>query len=362
MIIKIKRKKIYCLLVIAAAMIASLFFYVNPTDNMDFVRYQRIMYLIKHSNFNLLSYLTSNFAESHYASSTYMFDILIFMISKLFDNTYILARVCILIDYSIVAYIIYDWKKEEKYSRIEIFYIIFLCPSLLPFIHAVSGLRTSIAACIMGLVVYNFLYKERGWGRFCVGALVSIMFHPVMLFAISIALLVKFIPNLYVFIGIFCATFFVSNIVIIFQNSGNAFLQLLARKFFTYTAETQFRSYRFCFYGVIIFCILFIVYYFTFIRDSDRGNENHPRRKMYSFLICYMGLILCNTRSYEMVMRPSHLLGVFAPVLATLLFENRVKNRGLRIVSMGIRCTVMLICYVVLFMYVYHYHEFFWRW
>ena len=345
MIIRINKRVIKYIFVVFVALLIGVMFHVERYENMDFNRFQDIMDTIRYSNMNIQEFLADDSNLLKWLNRTlpymYSFDVLIFFISKCFTNNYVIVWISIIIDYTIVAYIAYDWRRDNRYSNKEVVLSILTCFALLPMIHACSGLRTATSACFMALAVYKLLYQNKNWLIFAFYSVIAATFHPVTLMAVPIAVAIKISPRKIVFYITLLGCLFISQIAIFLSNSGNLFLQGLGIKYATYTSKNQFRAYRFAMYGVIVFSILIMGYYFLIYRNKLRRDVNQNEisaidcdeykktKKLFLFYVCYLAFLVGNANSYEIVCRGAYLIGASAPVIVGLLFENpSTQNRG----------------------------------
>ena len=350
-----KRKLKFFFVVLIALMIGFMF-HVDRSMNMDFNRFQEIMDNVRYSQVSFTDFMADNSHLLKWLNVTlpfmYSFNTLVFWVSRLFENNYVIVWISVVIDYSIIAYIAYDWRSCFRYTRKEIITSIIICYAFLPMIHVCSGLRTATSACFMALAIYKFLYQGKSLLTFGVLIFISVTFHPFTLFALPIALVIRLSDKKIIFYITFFGCLFISRIATFFLNSGNVFLRALATKYVTYTDEGQFRAYRFAMYGVIVFSLIAIGYYFFIFRREDGFqsriiNSNKSGRyqtnnenKLYLFLISYMALLIGNVGSYEMVCRGGYIIGAAAPIMMSLFFR---KNNGVNTVFAVMARIIMII-------------------
>lgn len=337
--IQIKKTKIKYFCIVVVALLGSLMFHADDTSNLDFLRYQDILTSLRNSNQGLLDYLINSNTTTKWTNAVlpyaYTFNILVYFVAKFFENDYVLSWISTLIDYSIIAYIAYDWRKESKYRNREVLLIILTCFSLLPFMQVNSGLRTATSSCIMALALYNFLYRNKSVISFVILSIISVLFHLFTLFPIVIAIVIKISKSKVAFFATLVGCLFLSHIASILQNSRIPFLQALAIKYGTYTSEEQFRAYRFCLYGVLIISAICIFYYLLIYRkklDVVVNESEGTRDIIYLFIISFCGFIIGNIGSYEIVVRNGYLLGALSPIMISMFYEDsRVRNLSLLI-------------------------------
>ncbi len=357
---KIKYKSIKYYIVVLIAFCISLTFHVEMTDNADFARHQMILNAIRNSKVGFWDYVLNGqliVSRNQTFAWTFCFNALCYIIAKLFKNNYVMVWVSSLIDYGLIAYIAYDWKKDSKYKYTQVIYAIMFCYALYPMIRAFDGIRTSLAASFMALAVYLFLYRDCSIVKFVILCFISVTIHPVMLFAIPIAVVIKVSPKILTIAVTIIGTLLLSNIAMIMRKSSSPFFRVLAAKYFSYTSEHQFRAYRFCFYGVILICILCIVCYLFLYRrkGEERNREIKNADKLYAFLICYMSLILGNIGGYELVMRPSYLLGALSPIVISFLTECKTVDPIRKLLKTVIILSVFGLTLYMSIMYIYYF-------
>lgn len=357
------RQRYKYILIVAVAVIGACMFYVDPTDNMDFNRFQSIMNSIRDSQIGFFDYMVNSNDETRWVNATlpycYSFKLLLYIVSNVTPNNYVIVWISVFIDYSIIAYIAYDFGDGSKYGISEVIVASLLCFSLLPFLHACSGMRMALSSCVMSLAVYRFLYQGKGLIGFAILSLISATIHPLMLIAIPFALVVKVSNNKFILLIPIAVVFFIPVLVMLFSNSDIAILQALSTKYGTYTSDRQFTAYRFAYYGVIIVFALFLIYYVIASWNYHNGNcQINPRKdKLYLFAACYMIIVLGNFGSYEMIARGGYLIGALSPVVTLLLFRNEYGVHSH--VAFIIRLAIAVVAGAMCFFNILHYHTYF---
>lgn len=377
MVIKIDKRKPKYYLVVFAALILGFMFHLDRSANMDFNRWQDLMETIRYSGMSLSELLEDKSHLLKWINVTlpymYSFDVLLYLVSRYFSNNYIMVWVSVLIDYTIIAHIAYDWRKDSKYSQMEVILSILICFAFLPVIHVCSGLRTATSACFMALAVYKYLYRDKGILFFIVFAGISITFHPFTVFAIPIALVIKLTTKKIIFYITVLGCLFISRIADIFSRSGIAFLRSIATKYVTYTSEGQFRAYRFAMYGTIVFAVLVIAYYLivyqkTASKKAELKNVlpnvltgsrhvNADKERLFLFFSSYLALLVGNVGSYEMVCRGGYLIGASAPILTDLLLGTKIASN--KNVAVMIKLAVVVLLLYMCFSWIIYYYPYF---
>lgn len=362
---KIEKRKIKYIGIILLALMGSLMFHVDRTANMDFNRYQTILDSLRISNISWFDYMINCNTETLRANAimqySYAFNTLMYFVAKSFKNNYIIVWISVLIDYSLIAYIAFDWKRNSKYKTNEMMLIVLACFSLLPFIHVNSGLRTATSACIMALAVYRYLFKMKNLVEFLLLTLLSVLFHPFSVFAIPIAIVVRVFNTKVVLFAVLIGCMFLSPIAEIFFKSGIPFLMIIGRKYLTYTSKTQFSAYRTFSYGGLISCVTIIIYYLLIYRKSrktDNGKVMVGKEKIYLFIVCFSGLIIGNAGSYEMVCRNGYLLGALSPVFISMFYE-KGHLLGRKRIELVFRVALAILFAFMSFQWVRYYYPYF---
>ena len=358
--------------IICIAVIRAMRFHVQPWDNMDLARHMYMMELIKKSNYSLLEYVFIHgdaFTSNISMKFCYLFNLIVYLVAKHCKNYYIISWLFVFFDYCIIAYMGVDWWRSNGGRRgLECLYEILICFSLLPFFQAVSGLRTAMAACIMMLALYYYLYKEKSFVKFCLLALLSATTHPAFITAMPFAIVAKTVDRKKGLVLSVAGSGAVSAFANIFIKSSNGFLYGVAFKYLQYTGEGGYRSTRFCYYGVIFICILTIlIYFYVFIFKREdkgffvdnKGDHIRFRIKIYDFIVFYMFFVLSNIGAYEMVVRPAYLLGAMAPVITGLVFGTKNQNRKEDGIIFFLQTMLVLLLIYVSFMYLIWHREYF---
>ena len=134
--LRIDKRKLKYVGIVLLALIGSFMFHVDRSDNMDFNRYQTIMDSLRSSGISWLDYMVNCNAATLRANAimqySYAFNTLMYLVAKLFENNYILVWISVLFDYSLIAYIAFDWKRNSKYKTNEVILVLLACFSLLP--------------------------------------------------------------------------------------------------------------------------------------------------------------------------------------------------------------------------------------
>lgn len=369
---KVSITKLLYFFIVCIAVLRAMQFHVDQGANMDFRRHMYMMELVKNSDYSLFEYVFLHgdaFTSNITMRFSYTFNLIIYVASHYLDNYYIVAWLFVFFDYCIIAYIGIDWwKNQGKRSGGMIIYEILLCFSLLPFIHAVSGLRTAFAACIMALAVYLYLHNNKGLKVFLFLAFLSVTTHVFFICVVPFVILAKKVNRTIGFIISLVGSVLVSLLANLFVRSGNYFLYGIASKYLDYTGDSGYVGTRFCYYGVIVISVLILCNYIYTSRlrrllVKDNGTNDNSRSssgmRIYDFIAYYTIFLLSNIGSYEMVLRPAYLLGALAPVVTGLIFGVQNKSR----IKNGITNVILIMLFIILiyvsYMYLIWHSEYF---
>lgn len=353
----------FCILTIMIVVLASMSFYVKKSDNMDFVRIQELMDPLHNTKITLWEYLFTDTGKelNQTLNYTYTFNFLLYLTGKYCNNQYALPWISAIIDYVVILYIYYDWKKSQRWTITETIVSFFICMAFLPFVHVLSGIRAAMAACFIALAIYEYIYKNKSVFTFLVFAFLSVTVHPFTIYAIPVAMLIKVSPSMKTFIIVLTGTLALVYLVPIIGRMGIPFISGLATKFATYTNSNQYTSYRSFFYCAILFAMLLILYYVLFmkVKKADDRRTESKKDKIYKFLMCYSAVLLGSFGSYEIVCRLAYVLGAFSPILAEMFFSLRKKDKGRYILSKTICILVFVLCAYAFMKHIRYYGGFF---
>lgn len=357
-------------LIISVALLRAMQFHVESSDNMDLARHFIMMDLVKKSEFSLIEYVFLHgdaFTSNITMRFCYAFNFIIYITSKYCSNYYIMAWIFVVVDYCIIAYIGVDWRKQHKgYKSPHFFYEVLLCFSLLPFFQTVSGLRTAMAACLTALAIYLYLFKKKSIRVFMIIILLAATFHPSFLLAVPFVMVTKMFNRKTGLIVSIAGSILIPLTARILIKYSNGFFYSIAYKYLQYTGDGAYRSTRFCYYGVIIICLLTIVQHFIafpYCRKKalriKSNSKDRDRVEIYDFMIYYMIFILSNIGNYEMILRPAYLLGAMAPVLTGMVFDRRCKSYQRNALAKIIRMILFVIILYVSIKYLMWHSEYF---
>ena len=247
-----------------------------------------------------------------------------------------------------------DFNKEKISKGILSPVFLSLCFGCMPLLFVISGIRNALAACIMALAVYLFLYKNVKVYYFLFISIIAALIHPVALMAAFLALIAKLNLGLRGVIIIFAVIFSLNNLANILSNSSYSYLRQYSKYYLSYTSDSQYRSANYYLYFDIVILLIMVISYCVCKKDLLSKEE----KKLYYFLTIYSVSTLAFIGNYDMILRPCYFIGAFSPIAYNLVETKHLwpkKNRWLRIF---IKILIILM-FILMF---YKYMSFFYSW
>lgn len=305
--------------------LALLAYNMNPPDGFDLVNYQFVfLNQIRHSGMSLVEFLFQNGTTVGGADYTnlYTFNLLRYFVASISQNGFLLPAICVFIDFSIVGYIMGDWSMSTK-GRLQFNPLaLFLCFSFMPFVHCASGLRNALCASIMSLGIYLYLYKKKNILVFFFLSFVAATVHIAALIAIPIVLLARLKIGWIGYGMVFVFSLLAQYVTEWMATSGIAYFQVVSRKYVQYTSEEQYIGSRAPLYTVLLLLVFFMLAFFLTQAGKRNWQGKTPQQLLIRFLTLYIVYILGNFGNYDMVLRPTYVLGPLAPIICSLLLES----------------------------------------
>lgn len=315
-----------------------------------------------------LSFFDFVFNPRKYVGNTryaqlYSFNIIRYIIVSLTDDYYWLPAICVAIETIIFVIIQSDWNAgNNRYGKTDVLalLIFFAC---MPFISAISGIRNALAISITGLAIYLYLYKNKHIWIYILLTLIAATIHPAAILTIPFVFLAKHDLKKVGIIAVFLISFGVSFIANAFMQSNIPYFQIIGRAYYTYTSEAQYRTSRFMLYGDILLLIIFLIV--CFLNRKYIKKCPAPQQRIYNFLILYMIYILGNIGNFDMILRPTYLIGAFSPIISNLLYNkidrdtSEFDSRSMSLFRIGLLSATAVICIYVNVKFMITYWEWF---
>ncbi len=340
--IKISDKQMKLLFFLFAVSLSCLAYYVNPPISWDLVRHEIWIESVRTSGISFQKFVFGKSSIGGGYVGLYTFNFLRWVIISITKNNRWLSTLCVFIDYVCVGYIFVDWLTENR--KINILSLL-LCFSFLPYVFAVSNIRTAFCASLLALGVYLYLYKKKRTVVFFILAFLAITVHPVGLIVIPFVFVAKRNWRVQAYIILFAISFLSSTIAELMLDSKYIFFQMIGSRFLSYTSDEQYRSSRAPLYVVFLLIVIFLTIHFL-ENETTKDIEDNGKKAIYNFLTIYMIYILGNFGNYDMVLRPAYVLGPLSPILVSWIVDKKmwVHNKINIKVMKGIRIGVLLAC------------------
>ena len=267
---------------------------MSPPYSWDIVRHSNLIDRIRQSGISFFDFLFDNrsyIGGKEYAD-LFVFNLLRYIVVITTDDNFLLPAICAFICYSIIGYITVDWKEISGKSSSSIALSLLLCFSFLSYDNVVSGMRNSLAACILGLAIYLYLCKKKRLYVFIILCFIALTIHPASLITIPFVIIAKFNIGIVGYIVVFIVSL-VSQIIAKWMSTSSVlYFRIVGQKFFTYTSEDQYRSSRAPLYTVLLLIVVFLFVYFITHFRVHSADEDKSQILIYNFLSVYMVYIL----------------------------------------------------------------------
>ena len=332
-------KILWGLMAFALAVIAYLF---DPTGTgLDVVRHFQIIDSVRDKDISFIRFILG---EDGGYSGLYAYNILCYLIARLGLSNHVLPFCVTLCSYSICFYILRDWRKSENVPKKFYLISVLICFAFLPYYFVVSGIRNGVAMCIMGLAIYQYLYKKKSIVCFLIIGVIAATMHMSVVISIPFVIASRFELKIKNIIIVLFSASFVGILAKTISEKGIPYLSGMARSYIYYSSDGQFTSAQYFLKVDLILIILFLVVMIAQYKEYIKGKEGE---QLYKFVILYGAYILGNFGNYDLVLRPAYLLGTLTPVLSGLLYNgNYWKRKAMqRMVLMMV--IVLVSCYTI---------------
>lgn len=349
--IRVTKKQIRVFFIVFSFSLAVLSYFMNPPDNWDITRHAIYIDRIRHSEASFLDFTFGK--KSVIGGSSYSglctFNALCYIAAHVSDNNYFISALFVFIDYTIVGYIMIDWSENNEASPNAFGTLTLLVSfSFLPYIFASSGLRNALSACLIGLGIYLYLYKSKHILCFIILSVLSVTVHPATLITIPFVFIAKLNIGIAGYVVVFGVTVASNTLAKWMSLSDILYFQKIGQKYFFYISEAQYQGARVILYSVIIMIVIYIVVYFLISITKSLNAADNKTVTINRFLAIYMIYIIGNIGNYDMVVRPTYVLGPLSPVFCSLVFDGFVnyynfRTRKLIQLGLSVSCFSLLL-------------------
>lgn len=322
----LRKRLIYIFFIVSLAVVA---YCMKPPSTWDLSRNYILLDIIRKSQLSFNQFVfggNATYGADGYRSLIF-YNIYRFIFVKFFDNNAWFQTITTIIVYALQFYIIYDYKKVENKENIPISLILLLSFTFMPFVYVVSGIRNALAASIMGVAIYLYLYKKIVLKAFLL-VIMAITIHPSVVIALPFVILCKMNLGSKGIVCVAIASFGFQLIASVFSNSSVFFLRQIGKSYLLYSGNNQYRGGRGNLYGILIVSILFILY---FLWNRKNKTNKETENDINNFLMLLLVYMVGNFLNYDLVLRPGYIVSMFAPLLANKM-QDLVKKRNLKLI------------------------------
>lgn len=274
------------------------------------------MKMIEESKMSYLELLTKGFYQYSYNRFYLLFNLLCFLSVKA-ENFHIMPFTVVLVDYLIIGYISVDWKRHHKANFNIYLSSLLLTWMMMPYMHAVAGIRNANAACLAALALYLYLEKNKNIILSLFILLAAAFMHPAVIIVLPFMILSRYKLSWKQLTMVLAVVLGIKQIAVVLSLSSNEFLQLIGKLYLQYSSATQYRNSRRYLYANLLFIAIFLL-----IMLAIR-TKNTPYKKLDSFCILYMLYICGNIGNYDLVIRPMYVL---APLSVPMMYAAFAKS------------------------------------
>lgn len=269
------------------------------------------MKMIEESKVGYLQLLTKGFYQYSHNRFYLLFNLLCFLSVKL-ENYHLMPFIVVLIDYLIIGYISVDWSRHYK-----VLFNIYLPSQLLtwmlmPYMHAVAGMRNANAACLAALALYLYLEKKKSILLSLSILLAALFMHPAIIAVVPFMILSRYRLNWRQLTMVVAVVIGIKQMAVVFSLSTNEFLHLIGRLYLQYSSNAQYRNSRRYLYADLLFIAIYLLIMFV------NRKKRKPYKQLENFFILYMLYICGNIGNYDLVIRPMYVL---APLSVPLMYS-----------------------------------------
>lgn len=322
----LRKRLIYIFFIVSLAVVA---YCMKPPSTWDLSRNYILLDIIRNSQLSFNQFVfggNATYGADGYRSLIF-YNIYRFIFVKVFDNNAWFQTITTIIVYALQFYIIYDYKKVENKENIPISLILLLSFTFMPFVYVVSGIRNALAASIMGVAIYLYLYKKIVLKAILL-VIMAITIHPSVVIALPFVILCKMNLGSKGILCVAISSFGFQLIASVFSNSSVFFLRQIGESYLLYSGNNQYRGGRGNLYGILIVSIFFILY---FLWNRKNKTNKETENDINNFLMLLLVYMVGNFLNYDLVLRPGYIVSMFAPLLANKM-QDLVKKRNLKLI------------------------------
>ncbi len=318
--------------VISLAIIA---FQMQPPSNWDLGRNYQLLDTIRNSHLSFIEFVFGGRAT--YRADGYrnyiFYNIYRYIIVNIFKDNHWFQTITVIIVYTILGYITIDFQFDNNRNDLSNTLSVVISFSFLPFLYVTSGIRNALAASLVGLGVYLYLYKSKNVTIYLVILFISATIHPAVLITLPFVILSKINIGFKETGIVFLLTFLLQNFARLLSSLGNTYLSFIGISYLRYSGTEQYRGGRGNLYGVLVLSLILFIFIILQIRKEkmisvEDGYDDNGNIRICGFLLFMFTYMLGNFQNYDLVLRPGYIVGMFAPMLSNLMNidNSNIKN------------------------------------
>lgn len=295
----------------------------DPAPYYDSYRHFQWLDQIRNQRIGLIDFLKNGFGGSKIGSYNGLigFNILRYIVATISSNNHVFPFMCTVIDYLIFYYVVVDFVDREKVSYTWLFVIWVLSFSFMSYFMVVSGIRNALAASIVGLAIYNKLYKKHGYFEYAVLSVIAVTIHPNVALPILIAAVYPLFKG--------AKSFFVLFLCVIFFRFGYTFLQTSSIYFLSYVGgviefyivENQYHGEMTTYVAdiIIIVCSILLlnrnrrVLLFNNIDENNEVKDTGVEKCVqFAFVYCVALIAMASVGGTNFLTRGGYVFGILS--------------------------------------------------
>ena len=302
-----RKKKLYNIIPFMLALVlAILAYYFYPVGgNFDLSKYYNLMDMIKIDDIESITYINNYF---EFLFKTYMY-----LIANV-NNYRLFQFFPVLIFYSMLFYIIFDYGKTKEYSNFFIAFVCLFCVCLFRFVLIASSIRYALAYIIFALALYLDLIKKRKGKLIKLLYILPIFIHKTSIILLLFRLLIE-IKNkkiIYFIFALFIFVFFfpevVINILVPFKNFK--VIETLINMIYGYLIEENIPIYMQLIFRLIQTVFFVLCSFFCYHKTEDVSI------KKYYFMLMLIGVFtVCLFKYFTIFMRMIDFVIFMSPIV-----------------------------------------------
>ena len=346
------RYQYYCIFfifIIALCILGSMF---NSNVGLDIERHYEFLDLIRENGATFKQLVMGAYGGY---KGLVTFNLIRLLVCKISYNNHLLPFIMTFISYSSISYILLDNYFEYRIKYSDLLKSLLITFTLTPYYFVVCGVRNGAAACLMALAIYIYLCKGNSILSFLVISFLAITIHPATLLAVPFVVISRLDFNVKTSIAVLVISLISNLFAKLLLLTGNSLLVSLGNSYLLYSSDDQFRSAYYFLFADLILIISYLIFVVFNLYSKNKIEFNSKLKRGLNFITYYSIFIIGNIGNYDLILRPSYVLGPLAP-LALYFIKDRIKSfedkrmQWLYSVCIYIVCILTICRYMLFFM------------